>query len=554
MNVHKDFITGSSKKQEEFFEAVLKIGLDFYNGKLRKNKVIDYISESEVKKQFTGKIPTDSITDAQVLRLLKEVGSKSIAQFDKRFIAFPDSGNSKAAMGADIISKFLNQNMISYDRSSPYGTFIEVQVIEWFREIIGYKTKPVNEFESLAEVGGMGTTGGHMSNHIGIMTALHTKYPQIKDAGLASLKISPKVLYSDKISHYSVSAAFQHLGIGIKNAISVKTNEDFTMNKEDLVRILEEHKKDNDIFMIIAIAGNTRTTSIDDIKEISKICKKYKIWLHVDACHGGSMLFSEKLKTKYLRSIEDADSISIDPHKGMFVTYPSSFVLFKKRDSLTIFTRYPNEVKQGKTWDLGYITPFYGSKAFDSLKVWLMIKSLGRKKLGQIAEDNNDKARYFWNLVNKSKLFKTFHEITMYRMVFIYFPDKAHKLVEESELDENMKILISKVLDKYNHLISQKLYTSGKLCVDEFRLFDLANVTNLGLDQFKFLIMSATINNPLTDKASLRNSYSLLEKEGRKHEEAIYQEIKEIIGQNNHHRYKAINLSGPAGWDWRKRK
>lgn len=42
------------------------------------------------------------------------------------------------------------------------------------------------------------------------------------------------------------------------------------------------------------------------------------IWLHADACHGFSLGFSEKLKSR-ISGIELFDSISTDPHKVLAV-------------------------------------------------------------------------------------------------------------------------------------------------------------------------------------------------------------------------------------------
>gem|GEM_PF-7041269 len=36
-------------------------------------------------------------------------------------------------MMGTLFSKFLNQNLIGVDRSAPIATFIEIQLIEWFR-------------------------------------------------------------------------------------------------------------------------------------------------------------------------------------------------------------------------------------------------------------------------------------------------------------------------------------------------------------------------------------------------------------------------------------
>lgn len=57
----------------------------------------------------------------------------------------------------------------------------------------------------------------------------------------------------------------------------------------------------------------------DDIEAISKIAKKYNLWLHVDGCWGGTALFSERLRP-LMKGIELADSCALDPHKGLGIS------------------------------------------------------------------------------------------------------------------------------------------------------------------------------------------------------------------------------------------
>lgn len=541
------FIKGTDKKQKKMFYRLIDECFDFISGKTRDFKVLNYRTPKSLKDEFVDTVPEDGVDYDNIFKTLRYVGEYSIAQSDLNYLAFPDSGNSVAGMMGDVYSKFLNQNLIAFDRSAPIATFIEIQVMEWLRELLGYDFKKVSEITSLSEVSGVCTSGGHMSNHLAIMTALNHKYEVIKSKGLSGLTCAPKIILAGKISHYSVSSAMHHLGLGSDNIISVESNSDFTTNTESLDQLLSQHREQNDVFMVVAVAGNTRTSSIDDLEQIHKICEKYGVWMHVDACHGGSLLFSNKLKGKYLRGIECADSVSVDPHKGMFVTYPLSFILFKRRGELVKFTRYKEQVGNGEAWDLGYISPFFGSRGFESLKLWLMIKSLGRSGLERVVEKREQEALFVASLLEKSGLFCLFHDMTFYRLVFVYLPNEVRCKIVDGKRTVEIDIKLKNCIDYYTHKINQELYEEGLVCLDEFKLHDLGNKIPLNFPDDRYMVMSVTVGNPLYSKKSLSKSLGYLFDKARLYSVKMQEDVDRIINGGNYETV-AQQQSGPAGW------
>ncbi len=545
---NEKFVSGDGNLHKEFFYRVIDAGLDFLNGNERDKKVLQYEKPEFFREMFGYSLPNKGCGLDTLLQELKNIGKYSISQSDLNYIAFPDSGNSTAGFAGEIYSKFLNQNLIAYDRSAPAATFVEIQLIEWLRELVGYESKKSGNIENLAEVSGMWTTGGHMSNHMAILAAINHKYPEIKAKGLSSLPFAPKLVLAGKISHYSYSSAMHHLGLGNDNIISVESNPDFTTNVKSLRETLKQHASSGDVFMTVAVAGNCRTSSIDNLKEIADVCREYGVWLHVDACHGGSLLFSKKLKEKYLTGIEDADSISLDPHKGLFVTYPSSYVIFKQRDTLVSYTRYEKQVRSGEAWDIGYITPFFGSRGFESLKVWLLIKHLGRKGIADVAEKRHDDAKYVERLIKESEYFCLLNEMSFYRMAFVYFPENIRQSLKINELPSDIVSKIRKCVDYYTHKINQELYEEGSVCLDEFKLHDIANVTGVADDNERFYVMSVTIGNPLFTKASLKKSLGYLFEKAKTYSKQMDGDINKILNEKQ----VEIGVSktyGPAGWN-----
>lgn len=537
-----------STAQKKLFNELLELCFDFYSGKTRNGKFFIYKSTDDLKKLVSEDLPHRGTEVKNLLKILEDpVGKYSIAQFDLEYLAFPDSGNAVPAFLADIYSKFLNQNMIAFSRSAPVATFIEIQLIEWLREIIGYEHKSLKDVGSLSEVSGMITTGGHMSNHVCMMGALNHTFPEIKDRGLASLNFQPAVIMSGAISHYSHSSAAHHLGIGQESVLIAKSTSEYTTDLESVEEILKNPPKGKKPFMVIGVAGNSRTTGIDDLNGLANLCNKYNVWFHVDACHGGNLLFSKKYKM-LLKGIEKADSVSLDPHKGLFSPYPLSFAMFKQRDLLVKFTRYEEKVRNGEAWDLGYITPFYGSRGFESLKMWLTIKALGIEGIGKIVEDRQKISTFISNTVVNSKYFCVFNEMTFYRMVFTYYPQVIKDIVDKEQFTPEQKLGVKHIIDEFTHKINEELYTSGELCLDEFKLDDLGNFSNLDIKD-KFVVMSISIGNPKHTRKTIKKALNKLFRLCKENVPLMKEKIMNLTNKTVDNTLQKDNKNyGPAGW------
>lgn len=534
-------------EQEELFRELLDACFDFYSGETRGGAFLNYEPPEILKNLAAEELPADGTELKEALRTLRErVGKYSIAQFDDEYLAFPDSGNAIPAIWADIYSKFINQNMIAVSRSAPIATFIEIQLLEWLRQIIGYKYKSLNDVKSLSEVSGMITTGGHMSNHVAIMAALNKSFPEIKTGGLSSLTTQPAVILAGAISHYSFSSALHHLGIGQDALLVASSTDEYTTSIEDVERLLANPPEGKRPFMVVGVAGNSRTTSLDDLSALAALCKRYKVWFHTDACHGGALLFSSEYR-KLLIGIEESDSVSLDPHKGLFAPYPLSFVLFKERDTLVRFTRYEEEARSGASWDLGYITPFYGSRGFESLKLWLTMKTLGMNRMEQIVNDRQDTARELSEHIAQSGYFSVLNDMTFYRMVFVYYPDVVRRRLEGVDLTFVQKEAVKRVVDEYTHNINEQLYTSGSLCLDEFKLDDIGNRTGLDSNQ-RFVVMSVTVGNPKQNIEKIKTVIQKLFELCETSLPAFESEIARVVDQGGAQYQESERLYGPAGW------
>lgn len=529
----------------------LKKGFDFYAGTTRQGLFLRYKTFDQLREIIEKDLPRAPQRTSKMFRLIDQVLNYSIAQFDKNYLAFPDSGNSMAGLIGSLINKFSNQNLIAFDRSAPIATVIEIQVINWLRELIGYRTGKLSDISSLAEVGGMVTSGGHMSNHISILTALNRAFPEIKQNGLISLKKRPVILVAKKVAHYSLEVACHHLGLGLGSVIELPATKQLTTDPAAIQKLLLDLPEDVVPFMLVVTAGNPRTCSIDDIDSFAKIAKAFNLWFHVDACHGGALLFSPKLRTM-LKGVELADSLSLDPHKGLFLPYPNSYVLFKDPSVMTQFSRYPTQTTDGSSWDLGMVTPFYGSRGFESLGLWLLINELGTHGLGQVLEYRHNLALELQDMISNDANFIPMHDMDFYRLAFVFIPTEVRAMIKahKHSLISIHKNALLKIIEKYTHILNNELYKSGTVCLDEYKMHDQDNRLNLEIKD-KVLVMGITVGNPLFTVKTLSNALNVMSKKSKILSPRYVKEVGKIfnatIKQSAKPR-KYFTKLGPAGW------
>jgi len=369
---------------------------------------------------------------------------------NSKFMSFPDAGNSVAGLTGAIMADFLQQNLINSSFCAPIATYMEIAVIKWLREVVGYQPKEIN---NIWDVGGIITYGGTGSNSTAMMLARENHRQNTMTKGVSKSKdyitIIPK-----GIGHYSIKSASMWLGLG-NNIIEVKTN-DFKYDLNELRKTLLKYKKK--VMCVVAYVGDSRTMTIDNLEEVHDLVKSIdkNIWLHADACHGFSLGFSEKHKEK-IKGIEKFDSISTDPHKVLDLPYCLRALLIKNPESFKKITSTSDLIMQ-EDYAFGQITPFIGSKSWVSLKLWFVFKNLGIDGIGKMIDDRLEMAQKLKNKVVNSKDFILLNNVDINSVVFMYAPSNIRYNVEK--------------LNELSKKIHKQMSSDGEYHLHQFSLED----------------------------------------------------------------------------------
>ena len=186
--------------------------------------------------------------------------------------------------------------------AAPALTRLEWDVIRWFG----------NEFGFDGSARGILTSGGSMANLSAILAARHQHFGDTGDFRAAVVYVSSQV-------HHCVSKSLRLAGIPSANIREIAVDEELRMDVASLAQAIEAdaHRRP---FLVVASAGTTNTGAVDPLPQIANLCERHGLWFHVDGAYGATFALCEDGR-KALVGLERADSITFDPHKGLFCPY-----------------------------------------------------------------------------------------------------------------------------------------------------------------------------------------------------------------------------------------
>ncbi|MBK9271567.1 MAG: aminotransferase class V-fold PLP-dependent enzyme [Saprospiraceae bacterium] len=305
----------------------------------------------------------------------------------------PGGGLYAGAMG-DLLAAITNQYAgIFY--GGPGAVKMENELIRWLCQLVGF---PKTSLGNL-------TSGGSIANLIAFVTAREAK--KVKSA-----KIPHQCIYLTTQVHHCVHKAIRICGLEEANIRYIRMNDEFRMDTGELeAKIKEDIRTGLSPFMMVGSAGTTDAGAVDPLNEMATIAEKYGIWFHVDAAYGGFFCLSElprpdKLKVHDLfKGIERADSLAIDPHKGMFLSYGLGAVLIKDIDSQYKAHYYRASYMQDNVQSQDEPNPADLSpeltKHFRGLRLWLPLKLYGKEVFVNALNEKILLCRYFYSEVQQ---------------------------------------------------------------------------------------------------------------------------------------------------------
>ncbi len=275
------------------------------------------------------------------------------------YLAYIPGGGIYTAALADFIADATNRYTGIWD-AAPALVQLEANVLDWLREWM--------QFPATAR--GLFTTGGSTANFNAIACAREK---------LLDTDIRRGTLYVSSQTHHSVAKAARLAGIAHDRVRVIAVDADYRMRVDALeTTIARDRAAGLTPFMVVSTAGTTNTGAVDPMDAIADLAAREGLWHHVDGAYGSCFHLVPALRP-LLRGLARADSLTLDPHKGLFMPYGTGALLVRDGEALRALhasTAGYLPDNQLEFYDPAQYGPHL-SRDFPGLRIWLTLKFFG---------------------------------------------------------------------------------------------------------------------------------------------------------------------------------
>ena len=429
-----------------------------YLGSIRDRRVYPDVTSEQIREQLDAQLPQQGVAFDELLKVFADVLIPNSRQnAHPRMFGYVQAPGCATAAIADLLASALNANLTAW-RSAPAAVELERLTIEWIRQIVGCAPGTAGLFVS----------GGSMANFAGLAAARRAKAPP----GSAR---APRI-YASEETHHSIAKAATLLGIGSENVRFVRVDERFRIRTDDLQAMIDEDLRAGHLpICVVANAGTVNTGAFDSLADVNAVARRFDLWLHVDASYGGFARLAPSARSLF-DGIEEADSISLDPHKWLYLPVDCGCVLY--RDPNTARAAFSHEAEYTRVisqeadeafafWDYGPEL----SRRFRALKVWMTLKNVGLQALSAAIEKDLACARRLEALVHASDDFEMLAPVELSIFCFRHVPAELRGAPDEQLDAWNERLLVAVQRDGSSYLSNARIGGRFSLrgCVMNYR-------------------------------------------------------------------------------------
>ena len=246
-----------------------------------------------------------------IARALQAASGVALNTTGGGYMAYVPGGGLFAAAMADLIAGSFNR-FTGLAGAAPAFVRFEADVLRWLATEFGYGD----------EARGVFTSGGSQANLSGLITARHARFGDSGDYRRATV-------YTSAQAHHSIAKSVRLAGVPQTAMREVPVDDHLRMSPLALDAAIRRDLADGLLpLAVVAAAGTTNTGAIDPLDAVADVCAEHAVWLHIDGAYGGAFVLCPEGRA-LLSGIDRADSITFDPHKGMFLPYGTGCLLVK---------------------------------------------------------------------------------------------------------------------------------------------------------------------------------------------------------------------------------
>jgi aromatic-L-amino-acid/L-tryptophan decarboxylase len=292
------------------------------------------------------------------------------------YLAYIPGGGLFASAIADLLTLGTNR-FVNLWVPAPGVVQIEQNVVRWLCDLFGYPE----------DARGVLTSGGSMANFSAVVTARHARLGEDFLDG---------VYYVSAQTHASVTKAAALAGFSRRNVRIIPTDAELRMDPEALrEQVRADRAAGLRPFLVVPAAGTTNTGAIDPLDAIADVAVQEELWMHVDAAYGGFFVLTDRGRVRF-RGIERADSVTLDPHKGLFLPYGTGSLVVRDGAALRAAhyegAAYLQDlIAEGELPNFTEYSPEL-SRDVRGLRVWLPLKLHGVAAFREALDEKLDLA------------------------------------------------------------------------------------------------------------------------------------------------------------------
>jgi len=353
----------------------------------------DVVDAEELARTFVESLPSAPKSLESILERLRPAIRKSFNTAGPGYLAFIPGGGIMSAALADLIAVSTNR-YVGVRPPAPALGQIEETAIAWLASIMGYPKT----------AGGILTSGGSLSTLSAIVAAREAKLPDDFSRG---------TIYMSEETHYCVPKAARIAGFRDAQVRRVGTDKRRRIDVPALAQAIEmDLAKGLKPFMIVANVGTTNTGAIDDIPQLLSLGRNHSMWVHADAAYGGFFRLASP-GAGLMPKIEECDSITLDPHKGMFLPYGTGCLLVRDPQTLmrahSMDAEYLHDVRAQESPNFSDLSPEL-SRDFRGLRIWLPLVLHGADAFKEAIEEKLQLTRWAYDRLLADPRFEVLDE------------------------------------------------------------------------------------------------------------------------------------------------
>ncbi|MDX1587002.1 MAG: aminotransferase class V-fold PLP-dependent enzyme [Balneolaceae bacterium] len=405
------------------------------------------VDPGDILKQIPKRPPEEPEAFEAIFKDFKNIIIPGMTHWESpKFMAYFPANKSYPSILGEMLTATLGAQCMSWV-TSPAATELEEAVMNW----LGAMTGIPEQFSGVIQDTASTAT----------LTALLMAREQITGFRVNERGFEEGnryTVYCSSETHSSIEKDVKIAGFGKENLRKIAYDDAFAMRPDKLEKAirsdLEEGLKPA---CVIATIGTTGSTAIDPLPEIAEICKRYELFLHVDAAFAGTAMLLPEMRWM-IEGIEQVDSYVFNPHKWMFTNFDCSAfyvqdeaLLVKTFEITPEYLKTPEDerVKNYRDWGIPL------GRRFRALKLWFVIRNFGVEGLREKIRNHIALAKRQKEIIEQDPDFELLAPVPLNTICFRYHP---------SHIDDNKK------LNELNRILIEQVNESGELFITHTKL------------------------------------------------------------------------------------